>query len=68
MRVLNTTRNLRENVFVIFIGLSIRSGAERNDTFQKALLLYEGGSLHTEKQAKPCHFKMCSMTTDEWSR
>jgi hypothetical protein len=44
-----------------------RSGSESNDTFQRALLLYEGcmrQSLHTEKQAKLCHFKTCSVTMD----
>jgi hypothetical protein len=61
----------QENVFAIRIGLSIRSGAESNDTFQRTLLHYEGGmrqSLHTEKQAKSCHFKTCSVTIDGCSR
>jgi hypothetical protein len=67
MRGFNTTRYLQENVFAIRIGLSIMSGAESNDTFQRALLLYEGcmrQSLHTEKQVKLCHFKTCSVTMD----
>jgi hypothetical protein len=67
MRGFNTMPYLQEHVFAIRIGLSIRSGAESNDTFQRALLLYEGGmrqSLHTEKQAKSYRFKMCSVTMD----
>jgi len=62
---------LQENVFANRIGLRIRSGAESNDTFQRALLLYEGGmrqSLHTEELAKSCLFKMCSVTMDGCSR
>jgi hypothetical protein len=36
-------RYLQENVFAIRTGLSTRSGTESNDTFQRALLLHEGG-------------------------
>jgi hypothetical protein len=62
---------LQESVFAIRTGLSMRSGAESNDTFQRIMLLYGGGMrqcLHTEKQANLCHCKMCLVTTDGCSR
>jgi hypothetical protein len=65
-----TTRYLRENVLVICIGLNVQSGAEPNDKFRKALLLYKCGrglSLYTEKEMMSCHFRTCSVTMDGWS-
>jgi len=38
MRGFNTMRYLQESVFAIRTGLSRRSGAESNDTFQRVLL------------------------------
>jgi len=42
--------------------------AEPTDTFQNALLPYDGGQgLHAEKEMMICYFKTCSVTMVWWS-